>query len=103
MNEEWLKADPFRKVKQPKADTAPKDTLTTDEVEKLLAACNRKTATGARDFAAMLLLFSTGLRAQELRDLRVGDIGWDTGLIMVQRGKGVSSVRCLWGVAWNAP
>jgi site-specific recombinase XerD len=86
--EEWLDKDPLRKLKPPKVDDNPKPTLCPEEVERLLATCDRKTVTGARDFAILLLLFSTGLRATELTGLRAGDVDWDRGLVAVRHGKG---------------
>ncbi len=78
--EEWLDLDPLAKLKVPKVDDKPKDTL--------LKACNPKTLTGCRDRAILLLLYSTGLRADEAVRLRVEDIDWAHGLITVRRGKG---------------
>lgn len=75
-------------MKQPRSEDKAKDTLTPDEVSALLATCDRKTATGARDFAIMLLLYSTGLRASELLALTEDDVAADKGLIVVRKGKG---------------
>jgi site-specific recombinase XerD len=86
--EEYLDRDPFARVKQPHVDDAAKETLAPHEVERLLATCDRTTHGGARDFALMLLLFSTGLRASELLHLTADDLDWDKGLILVRRGKG---------------
>lgn len=88
VEEEWLDRDPLRKLKVPKVGDIRKETLEPNEVDTLLASCNRKTVTGARDYALMLLLFSTGLRAAEACGLRVGDVNWDKGLITIRRGKG---------------
>ncbi len=88
VSEDWLPKDPLAKLKRPKVDDTPKDTLPPEDVDRLLASCNRKTLVGCRDFAIMVLLFSTGLRAAELMALRVEDIDWGQGLIMVRRGKG---------------
>lgn len=86
--EEWLAKDPLARFRVPKVDDKPKAVLSVAEVETLLAACNRRRVTGSRDFAILLLLFSTGLRAQELLGLRLDDIDWDKGLVLVRRGKG---------------
>ncbi len=88
LDEEYTPRNPFAKVKQPKVDDTPKPTFTPEEVDKLLAACRRKSRTGLRDFAAMLLMFSTGLRAGEVVSLRVEDIDYDKSVITVRRGKG---------------
>lgn len=86
--EEYVRRDPFARVKQTKQEDKAKETFSPDEVERLLASCDRKRLTGARDYAIMLLLFSTGLRASELVGLRMEDIDSDKSLIMVRRGKG---------------
>ena len=67
--------------------TVPKF-LTSEEVERVIKACNRRTATGRRDFAILLLLARLGLRAGEVVALQLEDINWRAGEILV-RGKGL--------------
>ena len=87
--EGYISRDPFARVQQPRVDDTPKPTFTPQEVDRLLEACRGETTrTGLRDFAVLLLLFSTGLRASEVVGLRVEDVNWDKGVIIVQRGKG---------------
>lgn len=57
------------------------------DVERLLAACDRCTGSGCRDFAILMLLARLGLRAGEVRMLNLDDIDWRTGELVV-RGKG---------------
>jgi integrase/recombinase XerD len=57
------------------------------QVAALLAACDRETATGRRDFAVLTLLSRLGLRACEAAALELGDIDWRAGTVTV-RGKG---------------
>jgi integrase/recombinase XerD len=57
------------------------------QVEAVLAACNRQTAVGRRDYAILLLLARLGLRAGEVVALTLEDLEWQTGWIRV-RGKG---------------
>ncbi len=61
--------------------------LEPDEVKRLLATCDRRTAAGRRDFAILLLLVRLGLRAGEVAGLRLDDIDWRVGEIVVF-GKG---------------
>lgn len=63
----------------------PKD-LTGEQIMALLAACDRSTATGCRDYAILLLLSRLGLRAGEVARLGLDDIDWRRGEITV-RGK----------------
>ena len=57
------------------------------EVEQLLAACDRTTASGRRDYAILLLLARLGLRAGEVAAMELGDLRWRAGEIVI-RGKG---------------
>jgi site-specific recombinase XerD len=61
--------------------------LTRAQVERVLAACDRNTPMGRRDFAILLLLARLGLRACEVSRLELGDIHWRTGELVI-RGKG---------------
>ena len=67
--------------------TVPKY-LTPKEVERLLKACDRRTAVGRRDYAILLLLARLGLRAGEVVRLQLEDIDWRAGEILI-RGKGL--------------
>jgi site-specific recombinase XerD len=66
--------------------TVPKK-LTPAEVDRVLAVPDRKTATGRRDYAILLLLAKLGLRAGEVITLQLNDVHWRTGEILI-RGKG---------------
>jgi site-specific recombinase XerD len=61
--------------------------LTPEEVDRVLSAPDRTTATGRRDLAILLLLARLGLRSSEVLSLELGDIRWRTGEILI-RGKG---------------
>jgi site-specific recombinase XerD len=61
--------------------------LTAGEVQRLLAACDRRTRLGRRNYALLLLLVRLGLRAGEVAALGLDDIDWRAGEIVV-RGKG---------------
>ena len=66
----------------------PMPPLLTDEaVERVLAAADRSSSRGCRDFAILQLLARLGLRASEVLGLRLEDIDWDNGEILVH-GKG---------------
>jgi integrase/recombinase XerD len=58
-----------------------------DQVRQLLASIDRRTVTGRRDYAIVLLLARLGLRAGEVAFLELDDIDWDAGEVSV-RGKG---------------
>lgn len=58
-----------------------------DVVTALLACCDRSTAVGLRDLAVLLLMTRLGLRAVEVARLRLQDVDWRAGELVV-RGKG---------------
>ncbi len=62
--------------------------LTEDEVDALLAACDRTTWTGRRDHAMVVLAVQTGLRISELAGLIVADVVLGTGAHVHTVGKG---------------
>lgn len=62
------------------------------EVASLLAACDRDTIVGRRDYAVILLLARLGLRSIEVARLRLDDIDWHHGEVLV-RGKGNRNER----------
>ena len=55
--------------------------LPLEEVQRLLSSPDRRTSTGSRDHALMLLLFRLGLRAGEVASLRLDDIDWAAATI----------------------
>lgn len=61
--------------------------LSPDQIELVLAHCNRQTAIGRRDYAILLLLARLGLRGGEVVTLTLDDIDWEAGYISVC-GKG---------------
>lgn len=61
--------------------------LPAPDIERLVAACAPATPAGARDRAVILLLARLGLRAGDVRDLRLGDIDWVRGHLRLM-GKG---------------
>ena len=62
--------------------------LSEDEVDALLAACDRGTWTGRRDHALLVLAAQTGLRISELTGLTIADINLGAGPYVHCLGKG---------------
>jgi integrase/recombinase XerD len=62
-------------------------TVSAEEVERVLAACNADSAYGLRERAIVLLLARLGLRAGEVLRLRLDDIDWVRGCVLVRAGK----------------
>jgi site-specific recombinase XerD len=62
-------------------------TVGAGQVARLLASCDRRSRGGCRDFALLTLLARLGLRVGEVAALRLDDIDWRSGEIVI-RGKG---------------
>jgi site-specific recombinase XerD len=58
----------------------------------LLGSCDRRTAVGRRDYAVLIMLLRLGLRAGEVARLRLDDLDWRAGELVV-RGKGARHDR----------
>jgi integrase len=58
-----------------------------DAARALLSSCDRRTTLGRRDYAILITLLRLGLRAGEVARLRLDDIDWRSGELVV-RGKG---------------
>lgn len=86
-NEGDIPDNPMRRVAMPRLEQRIQPPFTPEHVYHLLAACDRQEPIGARNYAIVLTLLDTGLRAAELRALRVGDVDMRTGLTVVM-GKG---------------
>ena len=63
-----------------------------EQVERMLASCDRSMPVGERDYAILLLLARLGLRAGEVVALTLDDLDWERGEILVH-GKGQRLVR----------
>lgn len=62
------------------------------QLRRLLASCDRRTRTGRRDYAILLLLSRLGLRAGEVASLGLDDIDWRRGELTII-GKGNRAER----------
>jgi site-specific recombinase XerD len=57
-----------------------------EHVRRMLASCDRRTATGRRDFAILVLLARLGLRSGEVAAIQLSDVDWRAGDFVI-RGK----------------
>jgi integrase len=62
-------------------------TLSGGQVEALIEGCDTDTAVGVRDRALLVMLARLGLRTAEAAALRLEDVDWRSGQILI-RGKG---------------
>jgi len=79
--QELIRVDPSLNLESPKIRRTLPGYLRLEEVEKLLAQPDAKTALGLRDRAMLEVLYSTGLRVSELIGLRVTDLDTKVGCI----------------------
>ena len=61
--------------------------ITASQAKALLRACDRRRASGRRDYAVIVLMLRLGLRAREVATLRLDDLDWRAGQLTVH-GKG---------------
>jgi len=66
--------------------------LPSADVERVIASCNRDTAVGLRDRAAILMLARLGLRAGDILNMNLDDIDWVHASIRVS-GKSRTEVK----------
>lgn len=61
--------------------------ISTADGSALLGSCDQREALGRRDYAMIIMLLRLGLRRSEVAGLRLDDIDWRAGELMI-RGKG---------------
>jgi integrase/recombinase XerD len=79
--EEAVAVDPTLSLESPKVRKSLPTYLRMEEVDRLLEQPDLTTPYGVRDRAIMEVLYSTGLRASELADLRVSDLEMRMGCL----------------------
>ena len=85
--EEYIEENPLARYSLPRVPEMLIPVLTPDQIEKLLAAIDKSTAVGARNYAVILLLLDTGVRISELVGIRIEALNLPYHLIQVF-GKG---------------
>lgn len=69
-------------VPRHRCSTLPRH-LPRDDIERIIASCDRATPKGLRDRAIVLLLARLALRVGDVANLRLNDIDWDNALVRV--------------------
>lgn len=87
LEEGSIAKDPTAQLDAPKALKKLPSLLSLSEIDRLLAACNPKTAAGRRDFCILHLLYAAGLRVSELAALQTDQLNTQAGYLLVC-GKG---------------
>lgn len=72
-----------KKVRQPKLPS----TYSIEEVDALIAAIDRSSPKGKRDYAMVLLAARLGLRATDVCDLKFESFHWEQNLLVIKQSK----------------
>ncbi len=91
--EEQIKENPTSLLEGPKLGLYLPDTLSFEDVEKLVSVIDQGTDFGQRNFCMVEVLYGCGLRVSELIDLKLSDINFNESYIRVE-GKGKKSQVC---------
>lgn len=85
--EDYRETTPMELIEVPKTGRKLPDTLSTSEIDGLIAAIDLSTPEGERNRAMLETLYSCGLRVSELTNLKISDLFFEEGFIKVT-GKG---------------
>ncbi len=85
--EKLIAEDPASQIKTPKMKKSIPGVISLDDVETLLGAPDESTPEGLRDSAMIEVLYATGIRVSELIGLKLNDVNFDHGYVIVY-GKG---------------
>lgn len=88
LSEEGLMESPPDHPFRPKVPKRLPLTLTFEEVEALLDKPKPTSFSAARDKAMLETMYATGLRVSELVELRLNDVNFQEGIVLIRRGKG---------------
>jgi integrase/recombinase XerD len=86
--EDYRSDNPLELIETPRIGRKLPDTLSTDEIDRLIGAINfEKGKEGQRNKAMLETLYGCGLRVSELVSLKISDLFFDEGFIKIT-GKG---------------
>jgi len=85
--EDYRKTNPLALIESPKIGRKLPDTLSIEEIDRLISSIDLSNPQGERNRAIIETLYSCGLRVSELTNLKISDLFFDEGFIKVT-GKG---------------
>ena len=85
--EDYRKDNPLELIESPKIGRKLPDTLSEDEIDRIIKAIDLSKPEGERNRAMLETLYGCGLRVSELTNLKISDLFFDEGFIKVT-GKG---------------
>jgi len=86
---DYIVSDPARDIqyaKQPQR--LPRSILTLSEARKIIHAPDTKTVIGYRDRTILEVLYSSGIRKEEVNNLTLNDVDYHDGFLRIIEGKG---------------
>lgn len=86
--ENYLLYNPASELIAPRQSPALPTVLSPEEIETLLSSVSTNTETGIRDRAILEVLYSTGIRRNELCNLQLQDVSLSRLTLYVKNGKG---------------
>ncbi len=85
--EKIIKEDPTSQIHTPKMKKSIPGVISLEDVEKVLASPDENTPEGLRDLAMLEVLYATGIRVSELINLKLNEVNFEMGFVIVY-GKG---------------
>lgn len=85
--EDYISTNPLELIESPKIGRKLPDTLSEEEIDRLINAIDLSKPEGERNRAMLETLYGCGLRVSELINLKISDLFFDEGFIKVT-GKG---------------
>jgi len=86
---DYLVGDPAKDIAYAKEpQRLPRSILTQSEAKKVLHAPDTKTVLGYRDRTILEVLYSTGIRKEEINNILLTDVDYNEGYIRINCGKG---------------
>jgi len=87
LTEKFIESDPTFLIRTPKIKMGLPETLSLEDVEKLLSSPDESSPEGIRDKSMLEVLYATGIRVSELVELGLNDVNFELGYIIAY-GKG---------------
>jgi len=85
---DYIEENPFARIKNVRLPQKIVEPFSPEEVARILGVCDPATELGARDRAVVLLFLDSGLRLNELVQLDLADVDFESQRIRVRCGKG---------------
>lgn len=88
VSQDWLVSDPSARIPNPRQpQQLPKAIMKPAEVQSILSQPDTHTATGFRDKVILEVMYSSGIRRQEVVRLLIQDVDLEQGFLMIREGK----------------